>query len=714
MFAYDTLEHHPLSEQVVESICNRLQTQEPMFFRCMVAYFFATAASAMRTTIKTPEGNEVPVNIFSLALAPSGFGKGRVKNLMEDEVLNQFQHRFLQETFPILAEQNIHKIALNRARRKASDPDEELELATREFERQLGPYLFSFDSGSAAAVKQMRQKILMANSGCLNLQVDEIGNNLMRNRELFDVGLELYDGKVKAKLTKNSSDNIRNEELPGLSPTNMMLFGSPSRLLNGASEEEELLLMLEAGYARRCLFGYIRSSKKKEPEDPLVTLQRAQQTAANSTLETISDRFANLADMINANKRLVMPDNASLAMYQYKADCERRASQFREHEETQRIELEARFFKALKLAGVYAFVDDSPEITEQHYLSAVKVVEESGEALSLILRRDKPYVKLARYFADLGEEVTHADLVEDLPFYPKAQNQRQDMLNLAIAWGYKNNIVIKKSFQDGIEFLRGESLKETDLTKLRVAYSNDLAQDYKEDFAPFDKLHILTQAQDKHWVNHAMRGGHRAEDNAIPGFNLVVIDVDGGVSLDVAKSLLSDYKALYYTTKRHTPEHHRFRIIFPTSHELFLDAKDYKEFMAGIFEWLPFDVDKETGQRSRKWLSHNGHYEYTDGELLDVLSFIPKTSKNEERKKCLRDSQSLDNLERWVMNNTGDGNRNQMLHRYARILIDAGFDYGQIQTKVMDLNDKLMDKLDESEILSTVMTTVGKTLSKQK
>lgn len=714
MFAYDTLEHHPLSEQVVESICNRLQTQEPMFFRCMVAYFFATAASAMRTTIKTPEGNEVPVNVFSLALAPSGFGKGRVKNLMEDEVLNQFQHRFLQETFPILAEQNIHKIALNRARRKASDPDEELELATREFERQLGPYLFSFDSGSAAAVKQMRQKILMANSGCLNLQVDEIGNNLMRNRELFDVGLELYDGKVKAKLTKNSSDNIRNEELPGLSPTNMMLFGSPSRLLNGASEEEELLLMLEAGYARRCLFGYIRSSKKKEPEDPLVTLQRAQQTAANSTLETISDRFANLADMINANKRLVMPDNASLAMYQYKADCERRASQFREHEETQRIELEARFFKALKLAGVYAFVDDSPEITEQHYLSAVKVVEESGEALSLILRRDKPYVKLARYFADLGEEVTHADLVEDLPFYPKAQNQRQDMLNLAIAWGYKNNIVIKKSFQDGIEFLRGESLKETDLTKLRVAYSNDLAQDYKEDFAPFDKLHILTQAQGKHWVNHAMRGGHRAEDNAIPGFNLVVIDVDGGVSLDVAKSLLSDYKALYYTTKRHTPEHHRFRIIFPTSHELFLDAKDYKEFMAGIFEWLPFDVDKETGQRSRKWLSHNGHYEYTDGELLDVLSFIPKTSKNEERKKCLRDSQSLDNLERWVMNNTGDGNRNQMLHRYARILIDAGFDYGQIQTKVMDLNDKLMDKLDESEILSTVMTTVGKTLSKQK
>ena len=112
-------------------------------------------------------------------------------------------------------------------------------------------------------------------------------------------------------------------------------------------------------------------------------------------------------------------------------------------------------------------------------------------------------------------------------------------------------------------------------------------------------------------------------------------------------------------------------------------------------------------------MSHAGHYEYNEGELLDVLPFIPKTSKNEERKQLLSSQQDLDNLERWVMNNIGDGNRNNMLLRYAMILLDNGADFGAIQTKVNILNSKIADKLDEAEIMSTIMTTIGRKLSQK-
>ena len=68
--------------------------------------------------------------------------------------------------------------------------------------------------------------------------------------------------------------------------------------------------------------------------------------------------------------------------------------------------------------------------------------------------------------ANTENEVTHADLTEALPFYKSGTAARNEMLSLAIAWGYKNHIIIKKSFVDGIEFFKGETLKQTDLNKI--------------------------------------------------------------------------------------------------------------------------------------------------------------------------------------------------------------------------------------------------------
>jgi len=73
----------------------------------------------------------------------------------------------------------------------------------------------------------------------------------------------------------------------------------------------------------------------------------------------------------------------------------------------------------------------------------------------------------------------------------------------------------------------------------------------------------------------------------------------------------------------------------------------------------------------------------------------------------------MDNLERWVINNIGDGNRNNMLLRYAMILLDGGFDFEGIRSRVMQLNEKIVDKLEETEIMGTVMVTVMKAISKR-
>ena len=713
MLSVEEMEYHPTSEKLVSILCGKTQNTNPLFFRVLVGYYFCMVASEMRCTIATHDRGDVPVNMYALNLSTSGSGKDFSTNIIENSVINQFRQRFLEETFPILAENALPQLAVKRANRKSTDPDEELLRVQKEFE-SMGALVFSFNSATPAAVKQMRHKLLMADAGSMNLEIDEIGNNLTTCMDALDTFIELYDvGLIKSKLILNTSERVRSEPIIGRTPANLMMFGTPSKLLNGGKTEDELYSMLETGYARRCFFGYSRFVSGASSLTPDEVYNMMTDTSSNSFLDQLSNRLENLADIINVNKRLVISKETSLLLIEYKLKCEKEAHTYPEHEEMRKAEISHRYFKALKLAGAYAFIDDSPELTSAHLYQAIKLAEESGSSFNRLLTRDRNYVKLAKYIATIKTDITQADLVEDLPFYRGALGQKAEMMSLAIAYGYKNNIIIKKSFADGIEFIRGETLKQTDLAKMVMAYSQDMTTDYRNEYAPFDQLHKLTQAPGMHWVAHHLNGGYRNEENCIPGCNLVVIDVDGGVNISTVKLLLKNYKFLLYTTKRHTEAEHRFRVILPINYELALDAKDYKEFMSNIYEWLPFAVDTATNQRARKWLSHDFHYEYNDGELLDALPFIPKTSKNEERKELLNSQQSMDNLERWVANNIGDGNRNNMLLRYAMILMDAGFDFEGIRSRVMHLNEKIADKLDEAEVMGTIMVSVAKAISKR-
>ena len=47
------------------------------------------------------------------------------------------------------------------------------------------------------------------------------------------------------------------------------------------------------------------------------------------------------------------------------------------------------------------------------------------------------------------------------------------------------------------------------------------------------------------------------------------------------------------------------------------------------------------------------------------------------------------------------------------ILVDAGFSFDDIRKKVLSLNEKLPEKLEEVEILGTILVTVAKALSNQ-
>ncbi|AZO48033.1 primase C-terminal domain-containing protein [Mesorhizobium sp. M4B.F.Ca.ET.058.02.1.1] len=711
-----TVDHHPALEEIVDILCSKTQNTDRGFFRTEVAYFMGKMASTMRATIQTKDRGEMPVNIYALALATSGYGKGHSVGIMEEEFLKGFKTRFMEDTFPVVADQNLWVIANSRAARNGTDQQEEYDKAAKEF-RQAGAYPFTFDSGTPPAVKQLRQKLLMATCGSVNLQIDEIGSNLLQNAELLILFLELYDqGLVKQKLTKNTAENQRAEDMEGKTPTNMLLFGTPSKLFDGSKTEEEFYSFLETGYARRCLFGYgVQNSRAHQNQTAEEVFKSLTQTGVDAAVTKWARHFYTLADPAVFGWKMEVPDSVSIAALAYRIECEKQAEKMADHEEIKKAELSHRYMKALKLAGAYAFVDGSTEILMEHLSSAIKLVEESGAAFQTILNREKTYVKLAKYIAGIGTEVTHADLHEALPFYKSSQAARNEMMTLATAWGYKKHIIIKKSFADGIELFKGETLKETDLDKIVVSYSNHWAYNYLPEEVPFDKLHILTQTADFHWANHHFKGGHRSEENVLAGFNMIAIDVDGGASLHQAHELMKEFKFLTYTTKRHCDEENRFRLMMPINYRLELDHDEYKEFMNNIMDWLPFATDESANQRAKKWESFAGgqHHYNLEGEILDVLNFIPKTSRNELYKKSSQDLGSLDNLERWFASRIATGNRNNQMIKYALCLVDAGWDLPAVQAQVHAFNKKLSDSMTEQEIDSTILVTVAKRFQQQ-
>ena len=711
MIDLSNVTYAPVIEEITDVLCNKTQNVDKGFYRVEVAYFLAKMASSMRASIKTKDRGVVPVNVYALTLASSGYGKGHSVNIMENEFIKGFRRKFLEETMPEVARQHMDKIAQERAIKNNTDESIERDIIETEY-KKLGSYPFTFDSGTSPAVKQLRDKLLIAAAGSINLQIDEIGSNLINNTEVLNVFLELFDqGLVKQKLIKNTVDNTRNEEREGGTPTNMLLFGTPAKLLDGGETEDTFYSFLDTGYARRCLFAIGKTNKRAiytmTPEQIFAKLT---DPSNSSTVFKWAQKFTQLADLSHYNFQMGISDATSVELIGYKRDCEIAADELPEHEEIQKAELSHRYFKALKLAGALAFVDESPEVTLKHLHQAIKLVEDSGKSFESILTREKPYMKLAKYIASTNNEVTHADLTEALPYYKSTASSRNEMMGLAVAWGYKNHIIIKKSFVDGIEFFKGETLKPIDFDKILLSWSTDFAFNYQTEKAPWDKLDTLLLGSNLNWCNHGFVNGHRCNECTVPEFNIVVIDVDGTATLKATQELFKDYKYIIYTTKSHGKDgQDRFRLILPLNYTLEFNNDDYKEFMNNIIKWLPFKIDETSNQASKKWLSNDkGQIFKNDGECLDALKFIPRTSRNEQFEKDYSKIESMDNLERWFASRMVPGNRNNMMYKYAMALVDSGMDYNTVAEKVKKFNKQSGCNLAAEELNSSILTSIAK------
>lgn len=712
--------YHPTSNKIADYLSTVSQNPNKHFFRTMLTYYFGVIASHMRVGVHGWGDVTLPINIYTVCLSESGTGKGVTMGTVNRQIIHKYKDVFLEETFPVIADYSMVELAQDRADRRHTDEDSELKKIEKEFE-SAGEVMFQFSEGTPAAAKQIRHKFALANAGSLNFIVDEIGSYLISHKDMFPLFLEMYDtGTIEDKLVKNTSENTRVERIDRCVPTNMLLTGTSSSLLDGSETESKFFNLLDAGYARRCFFSFNRDPNKVAEFSAEQLIDQMFNKHQHADMNIIADRLSHLADATNIAKEMILKRDVAVYLMKYRLHCNERSALLKPHQKVLKLELDNRFFKVMKLAAAYAFVDHLDEVPIKYVNYAISLAEDSGDELYKLMSPEKDFMKLANFLVDFKEPATLSDLDMNLPCFKGSKSLKDEMINNAIAWGYKNGILITKSYMDQILFLEATTIEETDLDNLIVALSDHTSEGYSPEIVSFESLEDMGLMANYQWTNHHFEGDYRTEDTVIPGFNLIVLDIDDGTPLSTAQMMFADYWCMFYETKSSTPEYNRYRIVLPISHVLELNQEDYTQCVRNVIDSLPFDieVDDASAQRSKKWRTCDKGVLFNDvrwinGEevdplLFDILPYVPRTSKCDERTREVIEYENLDKVQRWFVENTCQGNRNKQLYRYAMVLVDMGLSYSEVEDNLLDFNSKLKGALDEKEIKNSILKTVAK------
>jgi hypothetical protein len=92
------------------------------------------------------------------------------------------------------------------------------------------------------------------------------------------------------------------------------------------------------------------------------------------------------------------------------------------------------------------------------------------------------------------------------------------------------------------------------------------------------------------WAYCAQLTGVRKESNFL-ACNVASVDVDHGLTVEeaLASPLVQQHALLLYTTVRHTPDDHRFRLVFPLS-EPITDPRRMRQISRGLARRLGGDM----------------------------------------------------------------------------------------------------------------------------
>ena len=656
------------------------------YARLVSLYGVASIANSIRTEVVIPTDNEtMPINLYGVGLAGSGISKSKTVNYVTS---------WIEECWRDIKE-------LGNKRLEVIDPFQLEEINDMTKDGVSVEYFYK--SITDASLTKLIRILDIADYGSVNLIIDEFASVIGRDYELLSSSiLEIFDrGRLSVNLRATNKVKRANNPIPFC----FLGFGSSHLLFESDTATEKLFMdLLQTGLARRSIFVNVKTTINK------YTLDIDSETSKDIAL--VKNRFKEIVSNYD-HKTLSLTDEAKKLYRATEKENIEQSALVSEYKAIQKIYCRNIYWLALKISGIYAVANLHNEVTKEDYLNALEVVNDSYNDLISIVNRKEKYELLVDYLLEKGEAESEYTLTKELPFYKEIKNKRQ-FLELAKGYAYDNNITLQIQDKRNITFYNARGKVRTDLEKpLLFSYSEDMAEGYftNETVVWRDFYKVLT-ADGICYSAHSFKDGKRSNDTALTGFQLIILDIDGGVDLETAKILFSEYTYLIATTRNHQKEKNgkiedRFRIILPMEYTLDLDAETYTQMMKNLFEDLPIEVDKLSDIGRMFFSSAESKYWYNDGVLFNADKYIPHTQEEDLYKKegVKLSKKNINGISQWCIRNQSGG-RNNTLIKLAFLLVDKGFTHEEAKEEIKRVNQQFDSPLSQSELERTIFKSL--------
>jgi hypothetical protein len=653
--------------------------------RMVSLYGVASIANSIRVEVLIPtDNNSMPMNMFAVGFAKSGISKTRSLGYMKS---------WIQDSWDTIKSKGNNAMEMK-------DPFalEEVTDLTKDGVTIAESYKSMTDSSMTALMRVLD----IVGYGSINLIVDEFASVISRDYDLLSSSvLEIYDrGQVSVNLRKTS----KTKRAETCIPMNLLAFGSPHLLFETDANTEKLFTdLLQAGLARRSIFVNVDTSINKYNLETSI--------AVEASISDVKQKFVQIVEKYD-HKVLSLSSSAKQAYMALHDANIQESSEISEFRSIQKIYARNKHWLALKLCGVVAISNFHDEVELEDFMYAQQVVEDSYLDLISIISRPEKYEVVVNYLLDKGTTESEYTLTKELPFYKEIKSKKQ-FLELAKGYAYNNNITLQIHDRQNVTFYSARGKVKTDLNKpIMFSYATEMSDGYytNDEFLWEDLYKVVTK-DGVFYSAHSFKDGHRSNENAITGFQLVILDIDGGCELETAKALFSDYTYLIATTRSHQKDKNgkiedRFRIILPMEYALDLEAETYSKMMKNLFDDLPINVDR-LHDAGRMFFGASGEYWYNTGEMLNCDKYIDYTQEKEiyDKEGAKLSKKNINGISQYIIRNQHNG-RNNVLAKLSLLLMDSGYTHEEAKAEVVRVNNQFDNPLPLSELEKTVFKTI--------
>lgn len=661
-----------------------------------VHYVLSLAASLKRVTLKGLDEDKVPLNYYGITFANSGRGKD------------------LSVSIAMRLVQNI----IDAYNSRLSD------LVMQHQEQNVDMSIPSLENkeGTTSGFLQDRNVLDILKVGSTNIRVEELVS-VLKSSDFEQVLNMLTESWQEGS---NASRSFKSYMSPKINfvPANCLLYSSPEGFRNeGNKQFQGFVDNLSNGMARRSYVVFDESDVQAEAEPTVESLQLYSENIklAKQKSQDMSEYLSNI--VLNCPRSIDFTVDAELVVKKYEIANKNIVAASPLMKNAVKAEMLSRAYKIRRLAGLYALYDGSSEVSIENVNDAIEWAESLSKDLIIALNAETIAEKIFDYLDKVEKYSSQTDVMK---YYKMSAKDFKENIDEVYTVAYDNGSTMQSKIFDKeakvikYNLIKGE-LTESD--QMICSTSDSMSDDFIPQKVGYKNLPDLVMGKyGKNYSAGLFLNNKRNKDNYIKRQNLIIFDVDEGMSIEDAQLFLSQYKGFIATTRNHMKEKNgkvleRFRIVLVSKYIFNLDHEEYKNTITNFALLHSLTVDFPVIEPSRLYYSNpNSEITHLEGEeLIDLRAYIPETKEVATTKKSIElaeqydGNENINGFDKYFLMQTSQGNRNNNLVKYGFALITKkNLDFESAKAKVLGLNSMLADPLSESELERTVFKSMAR------